>query len=350
MIDQSLKDYIQQNLSSGFAETEIRKVLRDAGWSELDVEEAFLEINPPANPPAAAPVEPRVQSRPQPVALRTAAPAEPAVEVLPKQESFFSANKKLFIGLLIFIVVFPVLAYGGIIGYEKFFKSQGTQTVTPPSPPPAPPAAAPDPLLDAKTRDSQRLEDIKNIQDGLSAFFTEKQTFPQTLGELVLAGKLTQVPTDPKTKQNYLYTPLGEPVLHYSLSFILETDHGTMKSGLQVGSSETKVETEAIQQQEDAVQGAFTIGSANLIITNLSASTFYPQEEVTLEIRATDTELTSAILTMEHLNLIDQRQPWAFRFSAPKNPGEYTVKIVAFDKNGKTLSQTTKLIVRGGGN
>lgn len=353
MVDQALKDYIQQNLTSGFAETEIRKVLRDASWSELDVEEAFLEINPPAQAPVRVPVNPvsnPVTHEENPVISEAqAAPVEP----LPQQESFFTANKKLLISILVFIIVFPVLAYAGIIGYEKFFKGAETSqpesarplTSTPPPPP------APENLqAAAKKRDAQRLEDIEAIQTALSSFYAEKQAFPKTLGELVLSGLLFKIPTDPKTNQNYLYTALGDPVLHYSLSFILETDYGTLKSGLQVGSSESQIPIDEIKQQEAAVQGAVISTSPNLVITDLSRTPFYPQEEVTLEVTAHDANLESMVLAMDHLNLVDQKQPWMFRFSAPKNPGEYEVKVLAFDRQGKTLSQTTKLIVKGGGN
>lgn len=354
MVDQALKDYIQQNLSDGFAETEIRKVLREAGWSELDVEETFLEINP-----SAVPNRPTAKPATQPAPTISVADVgvlteSVGAETLPRQTSFFAANKKLLIGILIFIVVFPVLAYAGIIGYEKFFKqgAESLQTTKPLTPtPPAPPPPPPEDLqAAAKKRDAQRLEDIDAIQTALSSFYASQQAFPKTLGELVLSSLLSKIPTDPKTNQNYLYTALGDPVLHYSLSFVLETDQGTLESGLQVGSSESQLPVDEIKQQEEAVQGTVISTSPNLVITDLSQTPFYPQEEVTLEVAASDASLESVVLAMDHLNLMDQKPPWVFRFSAPKNPGEYLIKILAFDRNGQTLSQTTKLIVKGGGN
>lgn len=318
MAEQSLVDYIKQTLASGFSENEIRKTLAEASWEAREIEEAFVQIHD----------------------------GKPGARQREPQEDFFTRHRRALVILLAAIVLLPVLAYGGFFLYQRFTVPKTEEAALPVYATPAQTPKTED--MEAK-RDEQRIRDIKTLQDALDSYFAAKQFYPRDLTELISEATLTRLPADPKTNQLYLYTPLGDPALHYSLAFILEKGVGTLKAGLQVVSSQEKLEAEILQNQNDLIKGETTIPlrQNSIQITDLSQTSFYPQEEVSLSISApAEVELSSAALITDGLDLVDRNPPFGFRWSAPKNPGEYQVKVFAFDKNGESYSQTTQLIVR----
>ena len=155
-------------------------------------------------------------------------------------------------------------------------------------------------------------------------------------------------PSDPQTKEPYLYKALGEPAIHYSLSFVLEGRMGTLKPGLQVVSSEQRLPAELLKNQEAVIQGEVSPAlSDKLLVTELDKTPFLPGEEVRINIQDKEAvPLKSAFLIIDKIELTDTAAPFEFSFTAPKNPGSYSVQIFAFDSDGAGYLQRATLIVK----
>lgn len=330
MTDQTLISYIKENLAAGFPENEIRNALRRVGWREEEIEEGFSSAR-------------QVRTVPPP-------PQVPQTEYQTAETAlgFFASHKKALLATLIVVVAAPILAFAGVMTYQKFIKTktppvetEQTATTTQNTAPVS--AEKPNPEEQARTqRDRHRLEDIAQIQSALTEYFTANSSYPKNLADLSLQA----IPADPKTGTSYLYNALGEPALNYSLAFVLEGDIGTLKAGLQAVSSENKIEAAEATRQDQLVKGEITPEkvSSEIEITDLSKLPFYPGEEVTLEVK-TALELQTIFLIMDNLSLIDKKNPFTFSFSAPAKPGEYPVKIFGFTAGGENYYQLTKLIV-----
>lgn len=327
MLDQSLVAYVKQNLKDGFSQTEIQNALGAAGWHQQDIAEALEQAEPVASA----------------AAVSTDFSAD--LTYTPESDSFFARHGRALIIIVILIILLPVLAYAGFWGYQRYFPTRTIQN-TPDTAQVNPPPAAP--LIDeqAVARDEQRLRDIADLQTALSSFFTAKNTYPKMLDELVTGKVLTAVPTDPKSQESYLYYPLGETPRDYSLAFILETDMGTLKKGLQEVNPANPLQYSAALSQTEAVKGLSAQSlSAQLLITDLSRAPFYPGEEASITIQS-EADLEEVLLLAGHIKLSDKNQPFSFRFSAPKIAGDYTVRVFGFTTDGQTLFQTTTLTVK----
>lgn len=320
MAEAGLVSYIKQTISQGFAESEIRQALREAGWHEAEIEEGFLEIKSPQSVPAAHPVIPPISVAP----LQTASQGEPQTAA---PQNFFAKNSRLLIIILAILVALPILGFAGYWAYQKLGKQGETRgALTTSNEKPA-------------ERDRKRLDDIAGLQDSLQTYFDRNNYYPGSL------SALGEVPTDPKSGERYLYSALGGPALHYTLGFVLEEGIGTLKAGFQNVTSEYALPTDNLKKEQVLIDGGETPQSAELEITDLSITPFYAGESVNLEIK-TDLDLESVMLVMDNLELIDKRFPYSFNFSAPKTSGTYTVKVFGFHKTGKSYYQTTNLIVQ----
>jgi len=335
MVDQSLVSYIKQNIRDGFPQAEIQTALVSAGWERTDIDEAFAQAG----------LEP--QSKAAPVTLPSEFGDSHDLAYNPVEpSSFLARHGRLLIVIVVVIILLPVLAYGGYWAYQNYIVQDEPvleKTVT--TPPPAPPAA---PQIDqqAVIRDEQRLKDIEALQTALTSYFTAKKEYPKLLDQLITEKILPAVPTDPKSGVQYLYSPFGDPSLDYSLSFILETDMGTLKKGLNEVSPAAPLKSAEVKSQDEIVKGLTTQSpSSKLRITDLSLAPFYPGEEVSLGIEST-ADLEQVFVIVNHLKLVDEHFPFAIRFSAPRTPGEYPVQVFGFDRDGTTLSQITKLIIK----
>lgn len=326
MPDQSLLSYIKQNLGDGFSEMEIRQALLDAGWGAVDVEEAFL---------GAAPV-----SRPQATGM----------DILEKELSldtssglgFLHRHGRGLILVLILVIILPVLGFGGFWAYQRYVGS------APPAKEEVNSATLASAQFETETanRDRQMIEHIETLQTALSAFYHTKRLYPQTIAELVTEKLLPDLPSDPKTGEDYLYIAFGEPPLDYSLTFVLETDFGTLKKGLNEASPQNLLRAAAVKTEDQTVKGMITkTPSAELVITDLSETSFAPGDEVSLVINSA-TVLNETFLLVNDLQLNDEHEPFRFTFTAPREPGEYQVRVFGFAKNGSILYQTTRLVVK----
>ena len=326
MPEQILLKYIKQNLAAGFPEEQIRQALRAAGWQETEIEQAIFEVE-------------------------MLAPEEALTGNLPKAGGFFGKYGKPLITVLVILIALPILGYGGLLTYQKFFQKKNdlppaaTQTLKPPAN--ATQNQTPAQEQPEGIRDRQRIVAVQNLQTALESYYETNKFYPQSLTTLVDQELLVALPRDPKTNEPYLYTPLGEPALHYSLSFLLETNLGTLKQGLQVVSSENRLPADLIISQDSLIKGLSSRPAGGvLLVTDLSKKPFYPTEEVTLEVRpVAGIELVSVKLVMPNLDLLDRSAPFQFRFSAPKEPGEYEIKIFGFETKGAGFSETAKLSV-----
>ncbi len=286
MADQTLIQYIKQNLQAGFSEAEIRQALLEAGWTETEAAEGFREKN------------------------------------------FWSKYRKAFFPVLITLVSLPIVGFGGFWIYQKISLEASKERVaggvtTRPSPEDA-----------TVKRDQQRLIDIQNLQASLQDYFVKHKFYPRSLRELNLA------PQDPKDQEPYLYTPFGNPPLHYSLTFILETEIGGLRAGLQIVSSEVLLSPKP-QASPSSTEQAFQI-------TDLSRLPFYPHEEVILEVTTPQSlALQTVYLAISPLGLelTDRTPPFRFKFTAPQIPGRYEVKVTGFDESGKSYEAHTTLQV-----
>lgn len=316
MTDPTLVNYLKQNLASGFTPEQIQLTLRQAGWNDQDIREAF-------------------------------------VEALPQRTTggLLAKHKRKLLVILIALVALPFLVFAGTWAYQKLAAKPAAPSNNQPQPPgqtaTATGADQATQQMAAHDRDLKRLGDIQNIQIALGAYFQKHQSYPKTLEDLAADGELATVPDDPKLPGNYVYSPFGEPPQQYSLAFLLETDVGSLQSGLLVVTSEKPLPSDLIQSQDQLVKGITkTNENQQLNITDLSQTAFYPGEEIILEITPPkDIAMQTARLIMQNLSLIKQTPPFRFQFTAPAAPGEYQIKVYGFDVSGSGYSASTAIHV-----
>lgn len=332
MVDETLLEYIKETAGAGFAEEKIKAQLRAAGWDDAEIAEGFAAVK---GGPAITPVQEPIN--------RHATTGGEKIEV----DSWFSRHKGTLITILLVIILLPLIAYGGYWGYQKYFKAEEQgQTKTPSQSPPMQSTGGENQGI-MKSRDEQRLKDIASLQTAFTNYYTAKQVYPKALSDLVTENLLSTVPTDPDPKSSYVYSALGEPALHYSLAFLLETRMGTLAKGLQVVTDSSRLPADNIQNQENTVKGAAAaIATEKLLVTDLSQAPFFPGEEVRADIVSPPgKDIVSVFLVVGDLELVDQAPPYGFTFSAPQGPGAYPVQIFAFDRAGQGYLQKTSLTV-----
>lgn len=97
----------------------------------------------------------------------------------------------------------------------------------------------------ASARDSQRKAALSNtLRGALESFYAENGNFPQNLDELTKGATpyLRTLPTDPRTKNPYRYTPIGNPATGFVLDAQLENIHDKQAKPDSGGLYEVKVE------------------------------------------------------------------------------------------------------------
>ncbi len=72
-----------------------------------------------------------------------------------------------------------------------------------------------------KSRDSRRMADLEKIRMALEMARQIGTTYPSALPTLVSLGVIQTIPTDPKTKTNYVYGPTP-PYYKYSIGASME--------------------------------------------------------------------------------------------------------------------------------
>jgi len=77
----------------------------------------------------------------------------------------------------------------------------------------------------ARARDSQRKADMRTIKTALESYYNDNNSYPTSLQVLTegTTPYLKTLPTDPKTKQVYVYTTTGNPPSNYLLKVTLES-------------------------------------------------------------------------------------------------------------------------------
>jgi len=76
----------------------------------------------------------------------------------------------------------------------------------------------------ARARDSQRKADMRTIKTSLENYYNDNNSYPATLQVLAEGSSpyIKTLPTDPKTKEVYVYTTTGNPPSNYLLKATLE--------------------------------------------------------------------------------------------------------------------------------
>lgn len=316
MPNPTLVKYIKDNLAAGFTAEEIKQTLNSVGWVEEEINHAFMSFpNSPLTPPA----------------------------------NFLATHGRTIITVLIILILLPLLGFGGFWVYQKFAKT--AQTQAPPNTRRANEAvrgATVSSATDPAGRDLTRLADIQNIQAALARYYAKNQFYPKRPEEMISAGLLIQIPLDPKTREQYLYASLGDPTLHYSLTFLLETAVGPLKAGLQNVSSENQLAAEALRQEQALITGEIPPQNLGILkITDLGKTPVRPKEEIDIAIDTTKPVALAAVrLLVQELNLLDRTPPFHFRFTAPAAAGEYPVRVLGFDTGGIGYTATTTLKVK----
>ncbi|MDP3741530.1 MAG: hypothetical protein Q8R08_04395 [bacterium] len=185
-----LINYIRQNSKDGFSKKEIRNALFAAGWKQKEVDMAF---------------------------------------------SSMGARRRTLARIIAVIVLTPLVGFGSAWLYSI------SQNDIPEAQAPAPGQVAgisTETLEERQARDSQRIADVALLQTALATYFGTHQLYPKNLITLVTDSLMSELPKDPESQEPYLYNPLGEPPLYYSLSFILETGAGSLTKGFHSVSSE----------------------------------------------------------------------------------------------------------------
>lgn len=86
----------------------------------------------------------------------------------------------------------------------------------------------------ARARDSQRKADMRTIKTALETYYNDNNFYPTNLNILTegTTPYLKTLPTDPKTKESYVYTATGNPPSNYLIKVTLENDNDKdVKSG-----------------------------------------------------------------------------------------------------------------------
>ncbi len=331
MADAPLLNYIKQNLENGFAASEIKQALKQAGWSTLDIEEGFRQTR--GQNPLSAKLLDNQNLLPQP------------------PPGFLATHKTQVFTVLVILIALPILGFSGFWIYQKYGPAslpqtstsgrltqvQGTQEI-----------ATPGEFKDAQTRDETRLKDIGGLQQTLELYFQKHQLYPKKISELASEGLIAEVPRDPKSNEPYLYRALGDPALYYFLAFVLETKVGNLKPGLRVVYSQEEIPPELFQRYQTFISSSDPkLATEGLKISKLNQKPFLPQEPVTLEVEGIEpVKLDSANLIIPgYLEQVDQNIPLVFKFLAPKNPGQYTVYVFGFDSSNQGYFQKTSLVV-----
>ncbi len=200
MVTKELVAYIRDQLQLSIGDI-IRQDLQSHGWQEADIAEAF-RIALRETPYSAAPV--------------------------PKKRS----HKVLIVFILLLILIAVPFSLGV---YAYFFlpnspihnlfnqaQTVDNQKPTPSSQTPTPSAPA-EGFSDifAKVRDTQRKADLSKIVLALEAYFSEKNSYPSSLDDLI-SESFTTAPKDPKTQGKYTYSN-KESGLDYELCAEFET-------------------------------------------------------------------------------------------------------------------------------
>lgn len=97
----------------------------------------------------------------------------------------------------------------------------------------------------ASARDSQRKAALSStLRGALDSYYTENGNFPQSLDELTTGATpyLRTLPTDPSTKSNYVYKPIGNPATGFVLDAKLENTRDKQAKPNSGGLYEVKVE------------------------------------------------------------------------------------------------------------
>ena len=90
----------------------------------------------------------------------------------------------------------------------------------------------------AKSRDAQRVADIKQLEIALERYYSNNQEYPSALSDLTTDGYVEVIPTDPKTETVYTYTT-ADLYKNYALS--ATSDDESLSCGVSSPQSTTEV-------------------------------------------------------------------------------------------------------------
>lgn len=78
----------------------------------------------------------------------------------------------------------------------------------------------------ARARDSQRKADMRTIKTALETYYNDNNYYPVSLSVLAegTTPYIKTLPTDPKTKEAYVYTTTGNPPSNYLIKVTLENN------------------------------------------------------------------------------------------------------------------------------
>ncbi len=78
----------------------------------------------------------------------------------------------------------------------------------------------------AQGRDTRRVADLRNLQNGLEIYFNKNNTYPSSLSDL--GAQLGQLPQDPLNREPYTYYyGVSSDGLHYTLGALLEDEENS---------------------------------------------------------------------------------------------------------------------------
>jgi len=179
MVDQQLKEDIIRRLQAGQSRDEIEAALQQAGWEDIDVREAFSQIQ------------------------REALQQLPVISTV---MNFISRMDKKYAHLSAkaTIVVLGAFAFSLIVLAIALY-------------------ALFDPIgINASARDSQREAALVSLQEALAKYFAKEHRYPASL-DMLVPSYVSSVPSDPKTKRSYDYKILSDKV-NYQLCVNFEVN------------------------------------------------------------------------------------------------------------------------------
>ncbi|MDE2000959.1 MAG: prepilin-type N-terminal cleavage/methylation domain-containing protein [Patescibacteria group bacterium] len=79
----------------------------------------------------------------------------------------------------------------------------------------------------ARGRDTRRIADLKQVQNGLELFYAKNGNYPASLSDMLTANiGVTQLPKDPSTTQDYFYSYQTSDKQGYVLAAKLDASSG----------------------------------------------------------------------------------------------------------------------------
>jgi len=192
-----LERYVREQLASGYSKEAVRTAAEQAGWTPAEIDQVFLTSSSiSAGLPSTPPPSLGKEMNTHPLVSETASRTRISLYV------GIVLSALALIGIVLFVYFSNMngpLSNKELKDVKTIKETQGAVNVIETGKP-----------LDkeqAKKRDNRRVNDLQTIRLSLELYFDAKKEYPLTLASLAPVF-IPTIPTDPSTKQQYLYAAI----------------------------------------------------------------------------------------------------------------------------------------------